>query len=91
MANGDAKRGDGLSSFVSGDVNEGAALEKEIEGGDVPQRGGAMIVADREGVAFAGEGVEGEGSWISRTTSGEQHEAQQGLEEALAHWERGLI
>jgi hypothetical protein len=50
-----------------------------------------MIVADREGVAFAGEGVEGEGSWISWTTSGEQHEAQQGLEEALAHWERGLI
>jgi hypothetical protein len=35
MANGDAERGDGLSSFVSGYVNEGAALEEEIEGGDV--------------------------------------------------------
>jgi hypothetical protein len=75
---------------MRGDVYDGAALEKEIEGGDVTQRGGAMIVADREGVAFAGEGVESEGSWIAGTTSGEQHEAQQGLEEALAHRERGL-
>lgn len=55
MANGDAKRGNGLSTFIGGDVYEGAALEKEIEGRDVTQRGGAMIVADREGVAFAGE------------------------------------
>jgi hypothetical protein len=75
---------------MRGDVNEGAALEKEIEGRDVTQRGGAMIVADREGVAFAGEGVESEGSWIAGATSGEQHEAQQGLEEALAHWGEGF-
>jgi hypothetical protein len=80
-----------LSAFVGGDVNEGAALEKEIEGGDVTQRGGAMIVADGEGVAFAGESVESESPWISGATCGEQHEAQQGLEEALAHRGEGRL
>jgi hypothetical protein len=50
-----------------------------------------MIVADGEGVAFAGEGVESESSRISGATGGEQHEAQQGLEEALAHWGEGRL
>jgi hypothetical protein len=50
-----------------------------------------MIVADGEGVAFAGEGVESESSRISGATCGEQHEAQQGLEEALAHWGEGRL